>query len=138
VTLAKSLADPVFGGRIPAVDAPLEYRVELGDRTSETYRVAVFEYPKLLRADARLVYPAYTGLEERLIQDVRTISVVEGTQATIVCHLNKRVASAALAEKEGETISLHSVEGESPVLDSVKAMAARYLEEVLRVQPNGP
>ncbi len=101
VTLAKSLADPVFGGRIPTVDAPLEYRVELGSRSSETYRVSVFEYPKLVRADAKIVYPEYTGLEERLIQDVRTISVVEGASLTVLCHLNKAVASATLAEKVG-------------------------------------
>ena len=29
------------------------------------------------RVDARLVYPRYTGLEERLVQDLRTLSVVE-------------------------------------------------------------
>lgn len=115
VTLAKSLADPVFGGRIPAVDAPLEYRVELGSRSSETYRVDVFEYPRLVRADAKIAYPDYTGLEERLIQDVRTISVVEGATLTVLCYLNKAVASATLAEKEGETISLTAAEGDAPL-----------------------
>jgi hypothetical protein len=115
VTLAKSLADPVFGGRIPTVDAPLEYRVELGARSSETYHVEVFEYPKLVRADAKIVYPEYTALEERLIQDVRTISVVEGAELTVLCYLNKAVASATLAEKEGETVSLTAAEGDAPL-----------------------
>lgn len=98
IAMSKSLDDPVFGGRIPVVDRPLDYRVELTGYTSDTYHVTVFEYPKLVRADARLAYPAYTGLEERLVQDVRTVSAVEGTELTLVCHLNKAVASATLTE----------------------------------------
>ncbi|HEV3024513.1 MAG TPA: hypothetical protein VGX76_18685, partial [Pirellulales bacterium] len=96
--MAKSLDDPVFGGRIAAVDGPLDYHVELADHTSETYHVAVFEYPSLVRADAKLVYPEYTELEERLVQDVRTVSAVEGTELTFLCHLNKPVVSATLTE----------------------------------------
>src|SRR5947209_11756398 len=45
--------------------------------------VTVFEYPRLEKADARLVFPAYTGLEERIVQDFRTVSVVEGTELTL-------------------------------------------------------
>ena len=93
-----SLDDPVFGARIPLVDQPLEYHVELGGQTTPTYKIAVFEYPRLERADAKLVYPAYTSLEPRLIQDVRTVSAVEGTELTIICRLNKPVASAVLSD----------------------------------------
>ncbi len=90
------LEDPMFGARIPLVDQPLEYHVELGGQTTPTYKIGVFEYPRLERADANLVYPAYTGLEPRLIQDVRTVSAVEGTELTIICRLNKPVVSAVL------------------------------------------
>ncbi|MCI0357514.1 MAG: hypothetical protein L0211_03390, partial [Planctomycetaceae bacterium] len=93
-----SLDDPVFGGRIPLVDGPLTYTIELGGQTTPAYKIAVFEYPRLERADAKLVYPAYTGLEPRLIQDVRTVSAVEGTELTIICRLNKPVASAMLVD----------------------------------------
>lgn len=112
VTLAMppSLADPVFGGRIPAVDDELEYFVRAENQTSPKYRVTVFEYPKLERADAKLVYPQYTGMEERTIQDVRTVSAVEGTKLTIQCLLNKRVTTATLvnsrADATGEPIVL--------------------------------
>ena len=60
--------------------------------------MTVFEYPRLERADARLEYPNYTGLEERLIQDIRTLSVVEGTEVTLICQLNKPVKTAQLVE----------------------------------------
>lgn len=95
-SMPRSLADPVFGGRVAIVKEPFDYRVELGGQVSKTYHVGVFEYPRLERADARLKYPSYTGLEERLVQDVRSVSVVEGTQVTLTCTLNKQVKSAML------------------------------------------
>ncbi len=110
--MSRSLEDPVFGGRIASVTESLDYRVELGGQTTATYRVTVFEYPRLERADARLVYPSYTGLDERLVQDVRTISVVEGTQVTLLCKLNKPVKSATLTEKNGEPLVLAFATGE--------------------------
>jgi hypothetical protein len=106
LNMAKSLDDPVFGGRIPLVDQPLDYHVEMPDFTSESYHVSVFEYPRLVRADARLVYPDYTDMPERLVQDVRTISVVEGTELTLICHLNKPVVSATLADDGSPALEL--------------------------------
>ncbi|HEX7379547.1 MAG TPA: hypothetical protein VF278_20660 [Pirellulales bacterium] len=108
LNMAKSLDDPVFGERIAAVDGPLDYHVEMAEKSSRHYHVAVFEYPKLLRADARLVYPDYTGSDERLIEDVRTVSAVEGTELTLLCHLNKPVASASLAEADQPPLVLEA------------------------------
>jgi hypothetical protein len=137
--MAKSLDDPVFGGRISVVDAPLEYHVELGgsvagaeavrspggsspghrlgsapatdvlagpEFVSESYHVSVFEFPKLVRVDARLVYPEYTALDERLVQDVRTVSAVEGTELKLLCYINKPVASATLVEEGSPPLAL--------------------------------
>jgi hypothetical protein len=119
--MSRSLDDPVFGGRIATVTEAFDYHVELGGQKSKTFHVTVFEYPKLERADARLVYPSYTGLEERLVQDVRTVSVVEGTKVTLLLKLNKPVKSALLVSKGGEPIILASTTGErggeSPPVD---------------------
>ncbi|MDB5336387.1 MAG: hypothetical protein JWN70_2006 [Planctomycetaceae bacterium] len=103
LAMSASLDDPIFGGRVATVTQPLEYHVKLGSHVTPTYRVTVFEYPKLERADARLVYPTYTGLEEKLIQDIRTLSVVEGTAVTLICQLNKPVKSARFVEKAAAT-----------------------------------
>jgi hypothetical protein len=111
--MSASLDDPIFGARIPAVNEPLDYHVELDGKSSPTYHVSVFEYPRLERADARLSYPRYTGLEERVVQDFRTLSVVEGTEITILCHLNKRVASAQLTEKEEDPLVLAPADSET-------------------------
>ena len=111
-SMSQSLDDPVFGGRIQAVQEPLDYHVTLDGRISPTYRVSVFEYPRLERADAMLTYPQYTGLADRLVQDFRTLSVVEGTVLTLVCRLNKRVATAKLTEKGAEPIVLALIDGD--------------------------
>ncbi|TXT35918.1 MAG: hypothetical protein FD138_1176, partial [Planctomycetota bacterium] len=113
--MSRSLDDPVFGGRIATVTEAFDYHVELGGQKSKSFHVAVFEYPKLERADARLVYPSYTGLEERLVQDVRTVSVVEGTKVTLICNLNKSVKSATLTAKGSDPLVLAAAPGERPV-----------------------
>ncbi len=99
LAMSRSLDDPVFGGRIATITEAFDYHIELGGQTTKTFHVTVFEYPRLERADARLVYPSYTALEERLVQDVRTVSVVEGTQVTLLLKLNKPVKSAMLADR---------------------------------------
>ena len=113
LAMSRSLDDPLFGARIGAVAEPIDYHVELDGRATPTYHVGVFEYPRLERADARLVFPRYTGMEEKLVQDFRTVSVVEGTELTIICHLNKRVASATLTEKKVAPLVLAPVDNES-------------------------
>ncbi len=112
--MLQPLQDAVFGGRIREVSAPLTYRVEFGDTSSDSFEVTVFEFPSLVRADANLTYPDYTSLESRLIQDVRRISAVEGTTVELRCYLNKVVESVSLVPKNGAPISLEWVdEGES-------------------------
>jgi hypothetical protein len=119
LAMAASLNDPVFGSRIPIVDQPLDYCVELGGQTTPTYHVTVFEYPRLEKADARLVFPSYTGLEERVVQDMRTVSVVEGTKLTLTCYLNKLVKSATLIEDRHDPIALSHEGGDKPAYQTV-------------------
>ena len=59
--------------------------------------MGVFEYPALLRADAALRYPAYTGLSNRVILDTLRVSAVEGSHLNYTLQLNKPVARARLA-----------------------------------------
>jgi hypothetical protein len=104
--MTRSLADPMFAGRVESVESDLAYRVEFSGRGTETYRVHVFEYPELRRADAHLAFPAYTGLAPKVVEDIRHVTAVEGTELTLLCRLNKDVSSATLVEKEGQTIAL--------------------------------
>jgi hypothetical protein len=104
--LSKSLKDPLFGGRIASVTSDLKYHVQFDDRQSDEYRVRVFDYPQLLKADATIVAPEYTGLKVKHIEDVRRVSIVEGSRLTLTCTLNKSVASARLFDDLTEDLTL--------------------------------
>ena len=94
--MTKSLDDPVFGARIPTVSESLSYRVEFQDQQSEEYEIQVFEYPRLVRADAKLLFPEYTSIQEKIVQDFRRVNAVQGTRVELTYHINKPVASARL------------------------------------------
>ncbi|MBN1419415.1 MAG: hypothetical protein JXP34_11605 [Planctomycetes bacterium] len=102
IPMDRSLSDLVFGARIPDVRRDLTYRVQYAGERSPAYRVTVFDLPALVRADARLRFPAYTGLEEKLVEDTRRVTAVEGTEATLFCQLNKAVETARLVPDGGE------------------------------------
>jgi len=84
----------------------LSYRVEFGHGRTREYKVTVFDYPRLERADANLKYPGYTGLPEKTIADTRRVSAVEGSRLDYAFVLNKPVASATLVAKDGSRVSL--------------------------------
>lgn len=113
--LVKSLADPLFGGTVSSVTSDLLYRVEYSDARTRDFKVTVFDFPRLERADASLTYPAYTGLEPKRIEDTRRVSAVAGSHLEWSLQLNKPVVSARLVPKgaAGAEIAL-SVETNRP------------------------
>jgi hypothetical protein len=100
IPLAKSLADPVFGGSLPDIQSNLVYRVEYGGRKTREFKVDVFEYPRLESADIDLLFPEYTKLPPKHIANTRRLSAVEGSRVDLKLQLNKPVVSARLAPKD--------------------------------------
>ncbi len=96
ITLVKSLADPVFGGSIPEVTKDFAYHLEYGATRTANFSVKVFEHPRLERADADLIFPSYTKLGPKRIEDTHRVSAVEGTKVSLTLQLNKPVAKATL------------------------------------------
>lgn len=113
--MARNLDDPAFAGHVPAVDGPLSYRVEFPGGRSDTFRVTVYEHPELRRVDARLVFPTYTGLDPKDVQDVRHISAVEGTEITLLCRLNKAVTAAVLLDEKKRELPLILHDGDQHI-----------------------
>jgi len=113
MTLTKSLEDPVFGGMIQDIRSDLLYRVEYADARTRDYTISVFQCPELVRADAKITYPAYTKLPEKTVEDTRQISVVEGSEVTLTFTLNKPVTTARLAPKSGIAPGL-TIDGQYP------------------------
>jgi hypothetical protein len=104
--MTRSLEDPTFAGRVESVETNIAYRVEYGGKSTDTFQVKVFEYPELLRTDAKLVFPRYTSLEPKTVEDIRHVTAVEGTELTLLCRLNKDVATAQLIDAENKSIEL--------------------------------
>ena len=115
IPLVKNLDDPVFGGGVPEVTGDLSYRVEFAGRASRDFRVKVFEHPRLDRADARVVYPEFAKLPDKVIADTRRVSAVQGAKLDVSFQLNKPVQSASLVAKEGSVVPLR--------VDPAKAVA---------------
>jgi hypothetical protein len=114
--LERTLGDPVFGGGIPEVSAGFKYFVEFGGERTRDFNVAVFEYPRLERADAEIVYPEYTGMAQKRVEDTRRVTAVEGSQVTVQLQLNKPVRSARLIAKDKSSTPLN--------IETNKAVAA--------------
>jgi hypothetical protein len=106
IPMNKSLDDPVFGARIPDIDAEMSYQVVYAKNESDSFEIGVFEHPDLVRSDAEIDFPEYTQLDNKEIQDVRRVSAVEGSKAELQFHLNKAVEQAVLVTDFGKTIEL--------------------------------
>jgi hypothetical protein len=98
--LARNLADPVFGASLLEVTEDGLYRIEYSGKKTRDYKISVFDFPSLTRADAELQYPDYTGLTNKIIPDTHRVSAVEGTRLAYTMQLNKPVAHARLIGKE--------------------------------------
>jgi len=113
IPLTKNMEDPVFGGIIQEVNSNLLYRIEYANQSTRDYSISVYKHPALTRADAKIVYPAYTKLPEKVIQDTRRVSAIEGSQINLTFTLNKAVTTAQLIPKEGSALDL-TVDSEHP------------------------
>ncbi len=136
VPMSLSLSDPIFGARVANVQSELAYHVEYARSKTRIYRATVFVYPQLMRADAILTFPEYTTLSVKHIEDVRRITAVEGTEITLVCHLNKPVASATLVDEDGNVTELVA-DAEVPTTYSVSQTpkeSGRYKLHLLDAQ----
>jgi hypothetical protein len=107
--LARTLRDPVFGGSLPEVPAPLKYFVDYSGGRTREFNVTVFDYPRLERADAEIDYPDYTGLEDKRVTDTRRVTAVEGSRVTLHLQLNKPVRSARLLARDKSAVALTNV-----------------------------
>jgi hypothetical protein len=129
--LARHLADPVFGISLMEVTEDGLYHIEYSGRKTRDYRIRVFDFPALTRADAALHYPDYTGLTNKTIPDTRRISAVEGTLLSYTLQLNKPVVRARFVGKE-QSLPLIVQTNAVATLDPIAlSKDARYLLELL-------
>ena len=100
--MTRSLEDPTFAGRVESVDTDLSYHVEFAGQSSPRLSRPRLRVPRARRTDARLVFPDYTSLEPKTVEDIRHVTAVEGTELTLLCRLNKDVAIGQAGRREGQ------------------------------------
>ena len=120
IPLLKSLSDPLFGGTVADVASNLVYHVEYGARRTRDFTVAVFDYPRLERADADLTFPEYSGQPPKHIENTRRLSAVEGSRLDLAVQFNKPVASARLIARNKERSVLTLAPGTNGALALLK------------------
>lgn len=126
IPLERHLADPVFGASLSEVTEGGMYHVEYPGGKTRDYKISVFAYPALVRADAHLRFPDYTGLTNRTIADTLRVTAVEGTRLSYELQLNKPVVRARLMG-QGQTLELQLASNSIALLnDFPLTNSARY------------
>jgi hypothetical protein len=120
--LVKSLSDPIFGGSIPEVNTNMSYRVEYGGKKTRDFKVKVFEFPRLERADADLTFPEYTALSPKRIENTRRISAVEGSTCDWTLQLNKPVVQARFIARDNTSNAVLLVVASNQPLATLSGM----------------
>jgi hypothetical protein len=153
--MKRNLDDPMFAAFLPEVDQSVPYHIDLGQRKSVTYQLTVFEFPRMVRCDALIEPPSYTGRSPETIEDTIRIAVPEGTSLTWRIDLNKPVATANLISADGEIHPLRLADDSSQrmmadfVLGKSQSWKLQLIDDrgrenkfpvelVARVLPNNP
>ncbi|MBW3543451.1 MAG: hypothetical protein KY476_24630, partial [Planctomycetes bacterium] len=105
LTLSKSLDDPLFAGSIANVQSDGVYRIEFDGLHTDPFRVRVFEYPRLERADVTVYWPDYAGRTATTLAEARRVSLVEGSTVVLSIEANKPLASAELIDDQGRSVA---------------------------------
>jgi len=137
IALTKNLDDPVFGGIIPQVNNNLIYHIAYANRRTKSYRIKAYEHPALLKADAKITYPSYTKLPEKVIKDTRHISVVEGSDVTLTLTLNKPVTTAKLVTRDKSAFNLSADDEQSSTYSTSMSVNQNQRFELYLVDAQG-
>jgi hypothetical protein len=106
--LKRSLRDPVFAGYLEKLDSDTTYRIETDQGVSRDYTLKVFDYPALVRSDAAIAPPPYTGQTPRSVRDTRRITVPEGSSINWTCIVNKPLAAVRFLGVDDEAVEFTS------------------------------
>jgi hypothetical protein len=84
----------------------LDYFVQSAGVRSPVYRIEAAELPFVDRLELEYVFPAYTGLEPRQIEDGGDIAVLRGTTVRLRVHSTLPTSSGRIARGEREEVPL--------------------------------
>jgi hypothetical protein len=95
-----------FGGMFQRVDSDGFYRVVYAEGASQTFKVMTYVHPALVRSDATITPPAYSGQPVKEVKNTQNISALEGSQVKFRMKVNKPVSVAELYGEDKVSIPL--------------------------------
>ena len=110
------LDETVFSALIPKVVSDGDYHITFENAQSDDFKIAVFEYPRLVQADATINAPAYLEEEAREVTDTRKITVMEGSRVDWKLTLNKPVLMGELYGEDEVSIPLEPSKDDPSIL----------------------
>ena len=75
--------DGTYEGLLFDLDDNLEFLVEAAGVRSPAFTLKVIDLPYVKKLDLEYHFPAYTGLEPRLVEDGGDIAVLAGTEVAL-------------------------------------------------------
>ncbi len=81
-----------FGGLVQ----PLHYYVDVGDATAGPFAVTIRAVPIVVVERVEYAYPAYTRLQNRVVEDEGRVEAPEGTRVTVGARSNQSVRKARI------------------------------------------
>lgn len=96
-----------FSHEISGIRYSQEYYASIGDERTDTYRIAVLDWPSLQSFRIRLDQPEYAGLPA-IMQDefAGDISALAGTRITLTGRASKNLAEGEIRFADSSTVSL--------------------------------
>lgn len=133
LSMRKALQDPIYSQLVSDIRQDLDYTVMFDGSKSDDYHITVFDYPELVRSDATMIYPSYTGLEESRVENTKRVRMVEGTKLKWQLYLNKPVSVCELIDESGKAIGSVASQ-EDPQLRIVEMSPAQTVKLKLNLK----
>lgn len=93
--------DDLYAYHFPEVYQSFQYRVRLGDASSDEYQITVVPPPRIVETRVVVTYPAYTGQRPQTL-DILNLEVPEGTLLRWELRCDPPLASAAMLREGAE------------------------------------
>ena len=127
--MVKNLEDPVFGLVVPEVNESSVYKLKFGEIETDSFKISVFEFPRLESANATITPPDYTNLEKKTLNDVTFVNAVEQSDVRFDMVLNKPVKSAKLVSRGDDKKEIElKADGQSPEIFVANITAKETLD----------
>ncbi|QIF01208.1 DUF4175 family protein [Roseimicrobium sp. ORNL1] len=119
VNMNATVENNAYGGVVKSVERDGFYRVEYEGGVSKVFRVTTYVHPELVRSDAIITPPSYSGQPAKEVKNTLNVSALEGSEIRFRMTVNKPVAVAELFGEDKTSIPLAPTKEDPLVLEGV-------------------